>query len=365
MDHLRYFAGLAMQLVGLAGILAGGIWAWSGFGTLLLLAAIDPLLGVDLRTRRLAAPRLALLPAYLSVFMGVILLLAVAWKVGQGNVGGLAIAGMVLSLGWLGVVPIVPAAHELYHARNPITRALGLYLQLPYMDCSRGVAHMLGHHLYVGTRKDPDTPIRGETVYGFVARVMVDNYREFYGIEKASQAKRGQSVWSWRGIFPRAIAAYAVFALVLLAVGGLAGAAVAIGGTMVSRLWVEAFNYFQHYGLIRVESEPIARRHVWNHLSPLVRAAGFEITNHAEHHLDPSIPYYKLVPDAGGPQMPSIFLCFLAALVPPVWFRSIALPRLEHWDRHFASPAERELAREANRRAGWPDWSSASAETAS
>jgi p-cymene monooxygenase len=362
MDHLRYFTGLAMQLVGLAGILAGGAWAWSGFTTLLVLAAVDPLLGIDLRTRRLAAPGLALLPAYLCAFMGPVLIFAVAWKVAHGETGLVAISGMILSLGWLGVVPIVPAVHELYHSRSPISRFLGLYLQLPYVDCSRGVAHMLAHHLYVGTRKDPDTPLRGETVYGFVARVMVENYREFYAIEKASQAKRGHSVWSWHGILPRAIAAYLVFAGALFLVGGVAGAAVAIGGTLVSRVWVEAFNYFQHYGLIRVENEPIARRHVWNHLSPIVRAAGFEITNHAEHHLDPSLPYHALVPDADGPQMPSIFLCFVAALAPSVFFDRIALPRLEHWDRHHASPAERELAREANRRAGWPDWLATPAE---
>jgi p-cymene methyl-monooxygenase len=250
----------------------------------------------------------------------------------------------------------VPATHELYHSRSPATRGVGLYLQLPYMDCSRGVSHMLGHHLYVGTRRDPDTPIRGETVYGFVARVLVDNYREFYQIERESQAKRGQTPWSWRGILPRAIAVYLAFALALFVVGGLAGAALAIAGTVVSRAWVEAFNYFQHYGLIRVENEPIGARHVWNHLSPMVRAAGFEITNHAQHHLDPSVPYYALVPDREGPQMPSIFLCFLASLVPSLWFRAIALPRLEDWDRRHATPAERELARAANRRAGWPDW---------
>ena len=30
--------------------------------------------------------------------------------------------------------------------------------------------------------------------------------------------------------------------------------------------------------------------------------------------------------------------------------------RLRDWDLHHATPAERELAREANRKAGWPDW---------
>jgi alkane 1-monooxygenase len=54
--------------------------------------------------------------------------------------------------------------------------------------------------------------------------------------------------------------------------------------------------------------------------------------------------------------MPGVFLCFLAGLVPPIWNRYILQPKLRHWDTHFANPAERELAREANRRVGWPDW---------
>jgi integrase len=42
--------------------------------------------------------------------------------------------------------------------------------------------------------------------------------------------------------------------------------------------------------------------------------------------------------------------------VPPIWNRFVLQPRLRMWDTRFATPAERELAREANRRAGWPDW---------
>ena len=30
MDYLRYYFGVAMQLSGIAGILAGGGWAWLG-----------------------------------------------------------------------------------------------------------------------------------------------------------------------------------------------------------------------------------------------------------------------------------------------------------------------------------------------
>jgi alkane 1-monooxygenase/p-cymene monooxygenase len=214
----------------------------------------------------------------------------------------------------------------------------------------------MGHHLFVGTRKDADTPIRGESMYGFMLRTIPENYAELYRMESDAAAKWRRSVWSWRGRFTRAIAAYAVFLLAMFAIGGWAGAAAAFASTLIARLWVEAFNYLQHCGLIRAEGEPVGPQHVWNHLSTITRAAAFEITNHCEHHLDAYVPYYRMQPDADGPRMPSGFLCFVVAIVPPLWNRLILWPRLRDWDLHHATPEARELAREANRRAGWPDW---------
>jgi hypothetical protein len=88
----------------------------------------------------------------------------------------------------------------------------------------------------------------------------------------------------------------------------------------------------------------------------VVRAAAFEITNHAHHHMDPNVRFHALVPDAEAPRMPSALVCLLAALIPPVWERWIAMPRLRHWDEHFATPEELVLAAEANRAARWPVW---------
>ena len=53
------------------------------------------------------------------------------------------------------------------------------------------------------------------------------------------------------------------------------------------------------------------------------------------------------------PQMPSIFLC---GLIPPLWFKYIAKPKLKEWDLNYATASEKELARAANKEAGWPDW---------
>jgi p-cymene methyl-monooxygenase len=118
---------------------------------------------------------------------------------------------------------------------------------------------------------------------------------------------------------------------------------------------VETFNYFQHYGLVRVEGAPIERRHVWNHLGPIGRLTAFEITNHSDHHLNAYAPYYKLIPDQKSIPMPSVFVCFIAALFPPIWFNKIIRPALQRWDEEFASGAEKKLATEQNRKAHWTE----------
>jgi len=88
----------------------------------------------------------------------------------------------------------------------------------------------------------------------------------------------------------------------------------------------------------------------------LDRAVAYEITTHSEHHLDAGRQYWRLTPHPKAPQMPSIILCFLLSLVPPLWNRFIAMPRLRRRDLEFASPEERALAAAANKKAGWPNW---------
>lgn len=356
MDYIRYYLGALMQLTGIAGILAGGGWTWLGVAQLPLFAILDPLIGEDERGRHVKSDALMDVPVVLCCLLGPIVLAVIAWRVGHGGLSGGEIAGMIASGAWLAVIPVVPAAHELYHKRSPWKYALGTYTQVPYIDCTRSVAHMMGHHLFVGTPKDSDTPIRGENIYAFIVRTIRGNYAELYEMESDAARKWKRSVWSWRGRFTRAIVAYLVFLGAMVAIGGLTGAAAAIASTLIARIWIEAFNYLQHCGLVRAEGDPVGPQHVWNHLSALTRLAAFEITNHCDHHLDAYMPYYSMQPDAAGPRMPSGFLCFLVALVPPLWNRSILWPRLRDWDLRHATPKERMLAREANRRAGWPDW---------
>lgn len=148
----------------------------------------------------------------------------------------------------------------------------------------------------------------------------------------------------------------AAVALPIWALGGVAALILAAAGIVVAKVITEGLNYLQHYGLIRVPGAPVQDRHAWNHLWTVTRAVAVEITTHSQHHQDSDVTFTRLEPRIEAPQMPGAALCFVAAFIPPLWERYIAKPRLRDWDLHHANAAEQALAREANRRAGWPDW---------
>ena len=78
--------------------------------------------------------------------------------------------------------------------------------------------------------------------------------------------KRGLSPWNWRHRLWRGVSAQVLFQATVFLIAGWAAVAITTGAMLLTRVWAEAFNYFQHYGLVRVVGAPIGRRHLWNHL---------------------------------------------------------------------------------------------------
>lgn len=355
-DYLRYYLSPATLLFGVVGLYLGGAWVWLGLATLPILAIGDSVLPRDLAERRMSNEMLAFIPVLMSCAIAALSFGLLAYQVGKGQLGWLNTVGAVVSVGWIGTIIGIPAFHELFHRRTAYLRNLGLMLQVMYGDPTRDIAHVVGHHIDVGTRKDGDTAWRGETLYTFAFRAAKESFLTGLHMESEALQKRGLSRWSIRHRVWRAIAGYLAFLAVMYAVGGWQGALACFGATTIARLLLESFNYFQHYGQVRVVGAPIKKHHVWNHFGRLSRAMTFEITNHSGHHLNSYAPYYDLKPDRDSVMLPSVFVCFIAALIPPVWHHLIIRPALKEWDLRYASPEERELARAQNRAAGWPDW---------
>jgi hypothetical protein len=351
-----YFLPVALQVLSGAGFFVGGPCVYIAIASFPVLMAIDSLLPRDYSKRNIPTEFLANLPLYAASICGLSLYFVLAWRIGQGTMSAFETAAAVAGMAWLSVVPMVPVTHELYHKRGWFPRFIGLVGQVVYFDCTRSVAHVIGHHIDVATTVDSDTALRGKTLYEFTIGALAESTRTSMQAECDALEKRGRGRWSLGHRVYKAIAMLIVVQIPIYFLGGPLAVILCLVAMFVARVWAESFNYFQHYGLVRAPGAPIAPRHVWNHLHPLSRIFGWEIVNHADHHLDSFKPYHRLVPDASAVRMPSVFVCFMAALIPPVWQHLIAKPALKEWDLTRATAEERRIARQHNIAAGWPDW---------
>jgi len=354
-DYLRYYLSPITISIAVVGLYLGGGYVWLGLVTLPALALGDALLPRDLAVRRMNSEVLAFIPVIMSSLLAFATYALLAWQVGTVGLTPFNILGAILTTGWIATIVGVPAFHELFHRRNPFLRKLGLCLQVMYMDATREIAHVVGHHIEVDTSRDSDTARRGESLYFFGLKAMRGSFLMSLKMESDGLEKKGKGRWSSGHRVWRALAGLIAFEGIMFMFGGWAGVAACFVGLLLARFLLETFNYFQHYGQVRVIGSSIEKRHVWNHLGMLSRAMTFEITNHADHHLNPYLAYYELKPDKDAVVLPNVFLCFMAALVPPLWHRLIIMPALKEWDMR-ATPEEQALARVQNKEAGWPDW---------
>lgn len=362
MDHLRYYLVPLTTSVGVLGFLMGGAWVWLGIATFPVLLVLDMSLPEDVAPRRIRNGLAADIPLYLHVVLMMALYAAFIRSVmiGSNPLSGpdaaFQIVGSLLSLTWLSAVPTLPVAHELMHRRHWFPRRMAQLLNTFYGDPNRDIGHVRTHHIHLDTHRDSDTPLRGESMYRFVFRATWGSYKDAIELEATRLRKLGRSPWHWSNRNYQEVILLATVPLLCHAFAGAGAALIAIATLSATKLLLEGFNYFQHYGLVREEGAPIQKHHAWNHLGTVARALGVEITNHIHHHLDSYMRFYALPPEPNAPRMPSLFLCFLAGLIPPIWNRFIAKPLLMDWDRRFASAVERKLAMEENARAGWPMW---------
>ena len=362
MDTLRYYLVPLTTSCGVLGFWLGGPWVWLGVATYPVLAFFDIVLPRDLAPRKPGSAFLRDLPLYLHLPLMIALYAAFMHSVvsgsnpltGEGAVW--QILGSVGSLIWMNAVPTVPVTHELLHRRHWLPRRISQVTNTFFGDPNRDVAHVNTHHIHLDTAEDSDSARRGETMYTFMLRASWGAYKDAVEREARRLRRGGHSPWYWTNRTYQQGLLLASLPLLVFLFAGTAAMLVCAVSVAGSKLFLEALNYYQHYGLVRVPGGTVQKHHAWNHLGAVIRPVGMEITNHTNHHLDSYTKFYDLQPEPDAPQMPSLFLCFMSGLIPPIWFEFIAKPRLKDWDQRFATAEEQELAMKANEKAGWPRW---------
>ena len=124
---------------------------------------------------------------------------------------------------------------------------------------------------------------------------------------------------------------------------------------LISKALLEVINYTEHYGLVRVEGQPVQPRHSWNSNSVMSSIYLYNVTRHSSHHEKAHLKYWELKPYDNAPKMPQGYLSMLyMALFLPYFFHKIMSKKLIDWDKNFASEEELELALAQNKSSGIP-----------
>jgi NAD(P)H-flavin reductase/ferredoxin len=375
--YLKFFLFHVEGLAVAAALFAGGGWitaALLGFSLFSTLG--DMLLGDDTSTPKYRYPWVLTVQLWMALPVLLLICFAAVWSVSTGDplgagawlshwsgidllaardathwghhVSAFLITGLMI--GMVGTIP----AHELTHRTwEPVSLWVGRWLLAFSFDVGFAIEHVYGHHRYVSTLNDPATAPRGRNVYAHIAISTLRGNISAWKIEAARLQRRGIAVLSWHNAYLRGLGMSGLLVAATWALGGLWAALFFCACGLWGKALLEIVNYMEHYGIVRDPAQPVQPRHSWNTNKRISSWAMFNLTRHSHHHAQGEVPYQDLQPYPNAPMMIGGYLTTISvALIPPLWHRQMA-PKVLAWDRDYANAAERELAMQANLRAGW------------
>jgi len=253
------------------------------------------------------------------LIFGVIYYMTTSGHLGLGGMLGAMFSVGILS-GTIGIV----YAHELLHQKNALERWLGDLLLGMVLYSHFRSEHLLVHHTYVGTPRDPVTARYNEGFYRYFLRVLLSCPPSAFGAERAMLARRKLPVWHRRNPFWRYGAIQLAMLVLAFVIGGGVGVLLFAMQAATAILALELTNYIEHYGLTRrhIENgkyEHVKPHHSWN---ASLRGTNWLLINlqrHSDHHYKPDrrFPLLQTYSPEEAPQLPRGYpLMGMAAMIP-------------------------------------------------
>ena len=245
-----------------------------------------------------------------------------------------------LLIGILGTVP----GHELTHRKqNKFDMFVGNWMLAFSWDCTFAIEHVYGHHKDVCLEEDPASAKRGENIYSFVIRATVLEQLSGWKLETERLKRRNQNVFSFHNRMLIGFSRSLVITILAFAFGGLNGMAAFLLCAFIAKLFLEAINYIEHYGLVRERGKPVEMRHSWNSNHFLSSIYLCNVTRHSDHHRSTKLNFWELNPThEDAPLLPYGYLSMLyLVLVTPFLYKKIMAKKLVHWDLNNATEYER------------------------
>ena len=344
--NIRYFIAPLLILVTLAGVLAGGAWVWTGVGLLGVGIILDTLINVQTRGAvdengdTLGIPWLQNTVMYMMLPVFVALQLALAYQIYNGMAGA-ELLGAVLSTGIFAGIGII-YGHELSHTKG-VAFVISRWMMALSGSAHFCYAHVYNHHLELASEDDPATAPRGRDIYSHYVKSHLGQSKFLFEMEKGRLKRLGKPFISFGNRWIRGYMMSVPSLALFFFAGGWLGVASLALVWVISNFELEALNYLEHYGLVRVKSEPIDYRHSWDNSTLFTSWFFIEIGRQADHH-DRGETHFWELDEVGAPNTGvGYFTLFALALIPPV-FNMFMKKHLDNWDKNFASEAEKEIA---------------------
>ena len=375
--NIKYLLAPSLILVTLAGVIAGGMLSWIGVALLGVGVIVDTILRKQASSSMhkedgstKASPTFQNLVMYMMLPVFVLLQLALAWRV-YGFMTGVPVE---ITATWFGLIPVYSGitsldligavlstgifagigiiyGHELSHCKgfafiiSRMTMGLSGSAHFCY-------AHVYNHHLELASEDDPATAPRGRTIYGHYLLSYLGQSKFVFNMEKERLSRMGVPFISWQNRWIRGYMMSVPSAVLFFMAGGWIGIAALATVWVISNFELEALNYLEHYGLIRVKDQPIDYRHNWDNNTLFTSWFFIEIGRQADHH-DRGETHSWELENVGAPNTGwGYFTIFALALVPPLWHWYMR-KRLATWDEKFATAEEKGIANRINNEVGY------------
>lgn len=378
LHYLKYFLFHAIGLLSVVAILAGGHYVTGGFVAILAFYLVgDGLGGDDTSTPTFTYPGILSVQLWFALPLLLLLVFCAVWSISSGDSSGfgawvtqhtgydivaardatafahhfITVLLTGLMIGFIGTI----TGHELIHRTwDPVSMLIGRWLLAFSFDTSFAIEHVHGHHRYVSTEEDPATAPRGRNVYHHIVSSTIKGNLSAWNIEKKRLQRRHLGLFS---LHNAVIRGYLMSLLLVAAAWAIGGWLATVFFTLCA-LWAKALleivNYMEHYGLVRLAGTPVQPRHSWNTNKRISSWTMFNLTRHSHHHAQGDVPYQDLKPFPHAPMMIGGYLStIMVTLVPPLWHK-LMTPKVQAWDRDYATTEERILADRANANSGIP-----------
>ncbi len=243
-------------------------------------------------------------------------------------------AGLGILSGTIGIT----YSHELMHQKPKEERLMADILLASVLYSHFRSEHLLVHHRYVGTPRDPVTARYGEGFWRFFPRVLWQCYVSAFKAEKAMLARKGLPWQHTSNPFWTYWAMQAGFVLLAAIIGGWWGVFLFTVQAFWAVFQLELVNYVEHYGLTRKhlgdgKYEHVMPRHSWNAAHRASNWLLINLQRHSDHHYKPDrrFPLLQTYGASDAPQLPYGYpVMTMAALSPTIW-RRVMNPRVRKW----------------------------------